>query len=193
MAISPQCTDAEFEFATYRRGIRSRKRSQENVGRTLFFHLGLKSSHAAMKEGRISALVHNFLGTFASRNSDFEGYWLFGFLVRDSAGITIDLLGSHPTDDLSPRGFARKLAIQRFQEQAAKAGIRLDCLRQAHLRISKVTDRVYGLVGGRRAAGFRVLIEVQVMHDSKNALARSVSIFVAPHNPRIESRRAGFH
>ena len=31
----------------------------------------------------IKSVLQNFLGTYASRYSDFEGYWLFGFLIAD--------------------------------------------------------------------------------------------------------------
>jgi len=29
----------------------------------------------------MTAVLKNFLGTYTSRYSDFQGYWLFGFLV----------------------------------------------------------------------------------------------------------------
>lgn len=31
----------------------------------------------------IKSVLHNFLGTYISRYSDFRGYWLFGFLVSN--------------------------------------------------------------------------------------------------------------
>ena len=40
----------------------------------------------------IPGVLHNFLGTFTSRYSDFNGYWIFGFLVEKMDSVRIDLL-----------------------------------------------------------------------------------------------------
>jgi hypothetical protein len=49
-----------------------------------------------MKPRRIiKGVLHNFLGTYTSRYSDYDGYWLFGMLVRDVEELSIDLLPEH--------------------------------------------------------------------------------------------------
>ena len=40
----------------------------------------------------IPGVLHNFLGTFTSRYSDFDGYWVFGFLIESMDRVRIDLL-----------------------------------------------------------------------------------------------------
>ena len=40
----------------------------------------------------IKGVLHNFIGTYTSRYSDYDGYWLFGMVVRDVAELRIDLL-----------------------------------------------------------------------------------------------------
>ena len=44
------------------------------------------------KRRAIRGVLGNFLGTFTSRYSDYDGYWLFGFLVADLKDLRIDLL-----------------------------------------------------------------------------------------------------
>jgi hypothetical protein len=39
----------------------------------------------------IKCALHNFLGTYSSRYSEYSGYWLFGFLVNDLTRIDFDL------------------------------------------------------------------------------------------------------
>ena len=79
----------------------------------------------AMSSRRIiKGVLHNFLVTFTSRYSDFEGYWVFGFLVADMDTVAINLLdASTESADDKPLTFAKRLAVQRFAEQIAKAGL----------------------------------------------------------------------
>jgi hypothetical protein len=70
----------------------------------------------------IHAVVANFLGTFLSRYSDHEGYWLFGFLVSDLQTIRIDLLNPS-TDERPVFQRAVELAALRFREQLQRNGV----------------------------------------------------------------------
>jgi hypothetical protein len=64
----------------------------------------------------ILGVLHNFLGTFTSRYSDFDGYWVFGFLVESMDAVRIDLLADVESANSTPSGFIRWLAVQRFSE-----------------------------------------------------------------------------
>ena len=139
----------------------------------------------------IKGVLHNFLGTFTSRYSDFDGYWLFGFLVEDIAGMRIDLLDDD--DDrarVSPSAFTKWLAARKFAEQLAKAGLPKSWLREARLDISKSPEHRPGLVNGRSSSGYDVKFQAHAVTDLGKAYARTASIFVAPHDPKIELRSA---
>jgi len=69
----------------------------------------------------LRGVLAGFLGTFTSRYSDFDGYWLLGFLVKERE-IVIDLLAD-PSDDSSPVSAARHLAAVKFGEQLQKSGL----------------------------------------------------------------------
>ena len=50
----------------------------------------------------IKGVLGNFLGTYVSRYSDYDGYWLFGFLVGDLGELRINLLGQSVSDPDTP-------------------------------------------------------------------------------------------
>lgn len=137
----------------------------------------------------IPGLLHNFLGTFTSRYSDFDGYWVFGLLVESMDTVRIDLLADFTeVADSSPSGFARRLAAQKFSEQAAKAGLSSARFREAYLDISKSAEPTRGFVNGRSSAGHCVRFQAHIVTDLGRAYDRTAYIFVAPHDPNIESR-----
>src|SRR4051794_36083463 len=92
-----------------------------------------------MKRRRtIKGVLGNFLGTFTSRDSDYDGYWLFGFLVEEMEHLTINFLEPKAWAGASmPRALAAKVATTKFQEQMEKAGLETSCLKEASLVITK--------------------------------------------------------
>jgi hypothetical protein len=139
----------------------------------------------------IPGVLHNFLGTFASRYSDFDGYWVFGFLVEDLDTVRIDLLDEPPGSvDSTPSGFARRMAAQKFREQIAKAGLPKEWFHEAHLDISRSPESKLGFVNGRSSSGYDLRFQAHVVTDLGRAYDSTASIFVAPHDPRVESRSA---
>ena len=95
-----------------------------------------------MKPRRIiKGVLHNFLGTYTSRYSDYDGYWLFGMLVRDVEELSIDLL-CPSIDAASPLSAvaAIQLAAQKFREQMEKSGLSVLCAQEARLHIMKLND-----------------------------------------------------
>lgn len=137
----------------------------------------------------IPGVLHNFLGTFTSRYSDFDGYWVFGFLVASMETVRIDLLGEiAQSADSTPSGFARRLAAQMFVEQIAKAGLPREWFRVAYLDISRSSQNKIGVINGRSSSGYDFRFQAHVVTDLGRAYDSTTSIFVAPHDPKIELR-----
>ncbi|MBN2022498.1 MAG: hypothetical protein JW809_06850 [Pirellulales bacterium] len=139
----------------------------------------------------IPGVLHNFLGTFTSRYSDLDGYWVFGFLVDSMDTVRFDLLGEvAESADSTPSGFARRLAAQKFSEQIHKAGLSRERFREAYLDISKSALSKIGVINGQTCSGHDVRFQAHVVTDLGRAYDSTASIFVAPHDPKIESRSA---
>ena len=139
----------------------------------------------------IKGVLHNFLGTFTSRNSDFDGYWLFGLLVKDMRQMSVDLLDASGERKATPRAYAEWLAAQRFAEQIGKAGLPKSCLREARLEITKVSDAQHGCsVNGHFCSGYEMRFVAQAVTDLGQTYERALSIFVAPNDPKVELRSA---
>ncbi len=132
-------------------------------------------------------MLHNFLGTFASRYSDHRGYWLFGQLPAALDRWVVDLRGDPPEGE-APVEFARRLAIRRFKEQLGKAGLDMSVVREAAL--SWIRDEpAVGWQGEHEARGHRVELQVRVVTDKGGIVERRQSSFVAVHDPSRERRR----
>src|SRR5690349_5434411 len=137
----------------------------------------------------IPGVLHNFLGTFTSRYSDFDGYWLFGLLVESMKPVKIDLLTESVEDPVStPLGFACQLAAQKFSEQIAKASLPREWFREAYLDISRSERSRLGVVNGQTTSGYDVRFQAHAITDLGKVYDCTSSIFVAPHDPGIELR-----
>jgi hypothetical protein len=170
----------------------------------------------------IKSVLHNFLGTYTSRYSDFNGYWLFGFLVGDISQVAVDLLGADRYQEKnragfnrggalqrfvysfypypyphyayrSPIAYAEWLAARRFAEQIGKAGLPPSWFREARLEITMPADTRIGVVVRRhKCPGFEMRFFVQVITDLGRTYQDVRSIFVAPHDPGEERRRGSW-
>lgn len=139
----------------------------------------------------IKGVLHNFLGTFTSRHSDFDGYWVFGYLVDGLDWVRIDLLDiSSGSAEATPSGFTRRLATQKFAEQIAKAGLPKTWFREARLEMSRPTETRLGVVNGRTTPGYDVKCHALAVTDLGQTYDAALSIFVAAHDPKIELRSA---
>jgi hypothetical protein len=145
---------------------------------------------AAMSSRRIiEGVLHNFLGTFTSRYSDFDGYWVFGFLVKDMESLRIDLLGAIAVDaTATPLAFARQLAAQKFTEQITKAGLPRSRFQEAHLEITKSPHKRLGTINGWRSSGYDFRFGARAITDLGKEYDSVATIFVAPHDPKVEGR-----
>lgn len=142
-----------------------------------------------MSRKAIKGVLHNFLETYTSRYSDYDGYWLFGMLVSESGEINIDLLNA--TGDWvggEATASAVRLASMRFKEQMAKAGLDLSCLREARLSITRTPGLRDGYVNGHRAVGSEMNFAARAVSLHGKAYECKKSVFVAPHNPEVELR-----
>jgi hypothetical protein len=144
-----------------------------------------------MHRRNLNGALHNFLATFTSRYSDYDGYWLFGFLLDDTDELKIDLLNSgSELPASSPLQFAANIARHRFREQLAKAGLNMSCAREAYVTITKLPETRRGLVNGHASNGHEVRCIATVITDLGKTYQGRMNIFVAPHNPEVEQRRA---
>jgi hypothetical protein len=137
----------------------------------------------------IQGVLPNFLGTYTSRYSDFDGYWIFGFLVEGIGETSFDLLdASSECAEATEFAFARRLAVRKFAEQLAKAGLPKSWFREARLDISKSAESKSGFVNGRSCSGYDLRFLAHAVTDLGSIYKSTASIFVAPHDPRMERR-----
>ena len=137
-----------------------------------------------MHSRMIKGVLHNFLRAYTSRNSDYEGYWVFGMLVSEMGELRIDLLGSNVGSmEKTPIQVAKLLAVQKFMEQMEKAGGNLARIKEAYLNVTKLPGSKNGMVNGRVCVGFTVRFMARAVSNHGNGYESEISVFVAPHNP----------
>jgi hypothetical protein len=135
----------------------------------------------------LKSVLHNFLGTFASRYSDHRGYWLFGQLPADLDRWSVDLRGDPPEGEATVE-VARRLAIRRFDEQVRKAGLDRSVVAEAVLSWTRA-EPALGWQGDHEVSGHRVELLAQAVTDTGRAIERRQTCFVAAHDPCRERRR----
>lgn len=135
----------------------------------------------------LTSVLHNVLGTFASRYSDHRGYWLLGQLPADLDRWVVDLMADPPEGE-STIDVARRLAVRRFKEQLGKSGFDASVVREAELAWTR-QEPAFGWQGEYRAQGRRVELRMRVVTDKARIVERRRSVFVAVHDPGKESRR----
>ena len=142
-----------------------------------------------MRQRILKSVAHNFLGTYTSRYSDYDGYWVFGIIFDLFEEIVIDLLDPiAPISGNLPLLAATRLATFKFQEQVNKSGFPISRIRDATLTITKspfVTER---RINGVPSAGNELKFLVTVVSDLGKIYEAAAFIFVAPHNPTVERR-----
>jgi hypothetical protein len=137
----------------------------------------------------IKSVLHNLLGTYTSRYSDLDGYWLFGLLVEDVGQVTIDLMDtSGENADGLPIAVARRLAVTEFAEQMEKARLTMSRIRNARINMVKSADSRRGVVNGHVCSGYELTFVAQAVTDLGKTYDRQMTIFVAPHDPEVEFR-----
>jgi hypothetical protein len=144
------------------------------------------------RRGRLSDVAAGILGSFVSRNNDFDGYWSLGLLHalarrEHSAAVLLDLLeqSGSPVDDLTTtiasnygHMLERQLARQRIARSSiTKAEVRVVFNIEASVFVSLPTY------------GAPTLCTMLLRDDRGREYSRSVRTASAPHDPTRESRR----
>ena len=140
----------------------------------------------------LRSVLWNFLGTYTSRYSDYNEYWLFGFIVRELASAEFDLLAEREVfanDDIFAG--AGDLAVREFADQLGKAGLDRSQVAKARLHIeqlSAVCNEIYGEERG----GWNYRFRVTATADTGRTFESETIVFVAPNVPEAWLERSQF-
>jgi len=138
---------------------------------------------------QITGALCGLLDTLGSRYSDYDGYWIFGLLVRETDSLSFELLREESTATFSPVvAQARQLARLKFEEQLERARIPVTCVSSAKLVIQKLGDLRVGPVNGHLMNGHQVCLSVEAVSDLGKKYYAEKFLFVAPHDPSVEHR-----
>ena len=141
------------------------------------------------QSGPLVSALDGFLGTMTSRNSDHEGYWVWGQVESRLDGLDVDLLGTPPPDD-DAFSTAVRMACQDLRDQVRKAGLDFGLVSQARLQVAfeggLQIDRINGVAVEGHIARFVALAAL----DACEVTTRETRVFVAPHDVGRE-RRSG--
>jgi hypothetical protein len=136
----------------------------------------------------IKSVLHDFLGTYTSRYSEYDGYWLFGFMVESLDRAEFDLFKADCNSLDTFDEFARQVAVARFTDQLRKSKLERSRVREARLLIKRLPNTIIAQVNGRPSNGHGVRFEVAAVTDTGRRFEAAKTIFVAPHNPHVEIR-----
>ena len=136
------------------------------------------------------SVLQNLLGTYASRHSDFQGYWLFGYLIADLGELRIDLLGVVTPAPYSAMEAATNLALTKFREQVSKAGLNFRRIKSASIVLERLATAERGFVNGHVSDGYRLRFAAAATMDTGRTYESESTVFVAPHDPSWEQRSA---
>jgi hypothetical protein len=136
----------------------------------------------------IRGLLANFLGTYTSRYSDYDGYWLFGYLVADLDVLRIDLLAEAGSKEAAPLPIAIHSAAIKFADQMTKARVDRSQIQEAWLVIQRSTELRTGLINWQPRSGYDVRFCASVVMKDGRSVEREVVLFVAPHDVTVELR-----
>ena len=137
----------------------------------------------------IKGVLHGFLGTFTSRYSDYDGYWVFGSITDEMTNLTINLL---EVEDASTENdvvlFVAQLARRKFREQMDKMHVPISFVHGAKMSISRSDAPARGFVAGHLCKGHIYIFSVQVISDLGRPFQATTQMFVAPHSRLLEHR-----
>ncbi len=143
-----------------------------------------------MTRRAIRGVLSSFLGAYVSRYNDFNGYWLFGFLVTDLSELWINLLVPVSIELDGPLGLTHHFAMTKFADQLTKSGLVRSQVRQASLTIRKLPEQSFGEINGVSCAGYNVCFSAEAVMEGGRQYMRELVVFVAPHNAAVERRSA---
>jgi hypothetical protein len=136
----------------------------------------------------LKGVLHNFLGTYTSRHSDHDGYWVFGLAEAQLGNLRVDLVGASTPDSRDPKALTTELARRRFSEQLAKAKIPRSFVCEAQLTVNRSASQTRGFVNDRSVEGHVFTFSVRAVSDRGAGFEDKASVFVAPHDAKLERR-----
>jgi hypothetical protein len=137
---------------------------------------------------RLTGVLCGFIDAFVSRNSDYDGYWIFGLLVRESNEILFDLLHSNSDREKSPvLSAAAQAARSNFARQLEKSRIPAEFVSEGKVMMSKL-EPARGAVNGRPSDGHVYSVQAEATSDLGKKYTARKRIFIAPHDPSVEHR-----
>lgn len=139
----------------------------------------------------LKGVLDNFLGTYTSRYTEADGYWLFGKLVTEVSHLSIDLLKrAEVPSDGSASAEASRLAVRKFDEQLRKAKFERGDVLEASLNIERSAESGIGFINQYATNGYKVTFFAKAKAANGKIFESSVEHFVAPHDPQRELRSA---
>jgi hypothetical protein len=138
---------------------------------------------------RLTGVLCAFLDAFVSRDSDYDGYWIFGLLVREADEFSFDLLRASSNIEGPPVfATAAHIARSKFARFLEKSRIPAEFVSDGRVVISKREPATRGLVNGRTSNGHQYSFQAEARSDlGKQYTARKI-VFIAPHDPSVEHR-----
>ena len=138
----------------------------------------------------LNSVLTNFLGTFVSRYSSYDGFWLFGFLVSTPQPLRFDLLHGAEKLGITPVAVGANLAVMKFREQLNYHGLDASQVQSGEVVIERLDGQIEGQVDSRPCIGHHVRVAGRVVSDQGKVYCAQRIMFVAPHNPEVERRNA---
>jgi hypothetical protein len=155
----------------------------------LFVPLLLPLRRGVMPTARVlNGVLRGLLNGYTSRNSDHDGYWVFGQLVPELESDSFDLMCPASGELTDPRRTAHEIAVARFTHQLEKAEFPPDRLSSARLDLERQPNEVTGSVNGRPRAGYVLRFRATAITNTGRPFSYEIREFVAPHDPQVEHR-----
>jgi hypothetical protein len=138
---------------------------------------------------RLTGVLYGFLDTFTSRYSDYDGYWIFGLLVREGDEVSLNLLHTNSNFEESVIiSAATGIARAKFNEIRQKFHIPAEFVSEGRVLVSKLEPATLGLVNGRTSKGHLYSVCAEATSDLGKKYTARKTIFIAPHDPAVEHR-----
>jgi hypothetical protein len=137
----------------------------------------------------LKGVLAGFLGTYTSRYSEYDGYWIFGFLVGELQPLEFDLIEPDRISVEGPLRNAGELARIKFAQQLSKAGLDSSRVKNARLCIERRSDG-RSVPGQHFRNGYSVRFHATATADNGRRFECEKTVFVAPHDSSLE-RRSG--
>lgn len=135
----------------------------------------------------LKSVLHNFLGTFTSRNADYNGYSFWGFVLPFLDYYEIDLLkkSKHYTENILLDEFS-DLASHTFLTQLGKHRIETYEILKARLTFAVIDSSQKIEVNGHLTQGSTLKIYAEAQTGLYTIYHKTAYLTVAKHNPEIE-------